>query len=221
MNKAVINVNADLKPFLGSTVGYMKVNEPWVHHNNSYECAAWWEDSTIEKGVYALTLEKNSFAPHDLYLLGKLDAVVTDDYFPALWGGVRISNKPYQHQNVGCKRTIRHHINLVEAIEKTGNSPGNSIDICVNPFIIEAVVNAARDSLNNYQDLLTKYWSEYHIHGDGKYRASLSMVAHCAGNMEALGRAIEVMLRHYNYFTEASNFMRDNYVKNTAWAVSA
>jgi hypothetical protein len=221
MKNAIINVNDELKSFIGTTVGYIQINEPWVNHNNSYECAAWWEDSTIVKGVYALTLEKNSFAPYDLYLLGKLDAIVTDDYFPALWGGVAISNKPYTSKNLGQQRTIRHKIDLVEGIEKTGYSPGNSIDICVNPLIIDAVINAARQSFENYQQSLVSYWSEYHEKGDGNYNSNLSMVAYSTENMTALCRAIEAMNTRRKYLVEATDYMRNNYVKNTAWAVAA
>lgn len=219
--QATITLNDELKSVLGTTVGYLQVNETWVNHNNSYECAAWWEDSQIVKGVYSLTLEQNTFVPYNLYLLAKLDAVVVDDFFPALWGGVSISNKPYVPKNVGEKRTIHHKIDIVSAIEQTGNSPGSKMDICVHPLMIDAVINAARQSLINYQSKLAGYWSDYQEHGDGNYLSNLSMVSHCAENVAALGRAIENMVCRRKYFTEASDYMRDNYVRNTAWAVAA
>lgn len=219
--QAVITVNDELKSVLGATVGYLQVNESWVNHNNSYECAAWWEDSKIVKGVYPLTLERNTFAPYNLYLMAKLESVVVDDFFPALWGGVRVSDKPYVAKNIGEKRTIHHRIDIVNAVEQTGNTPGSKIDICINPMIIDALIKAARQSLNSYQEIFNKYWVDYKLYGDGNYASNLSMVSHCAENMSALGRAIENMLSRRKYFAEASDYMRDNYVKNTAWTVAA
>ena len=86
-----ILVTPELKPFLGQVIGWVKVNQTFIDHNANYECAAWWKDSEIQLGVYPMILEENHLYPRDLRLHVKYDAVVVDDYFPALWGGVSVS----------------------------------------------------------------------------------------------------------------------------------
>jgi hypothetical protein len=220
ITNAVITKNNALKPFIGSVVGYLRVNKSWVNHNNSYECAAWWEDSQIREGVYPLILQENRLAPYDLYLCAKLDAVVVNDYFPALWAGSRIGNTPYTPKGIGEHRTIFHRADIVNAIEATGNIPGNDLDYCVHPFMLDAFIAAAKDSMSSYQDMLNEYWNTYQQEGDGKYCSNLSMVSHCAANVAALGKAIQTMLRRQENFTQSSDYMRGLYVENTAWAVA-
>ena len=219
MNQVYVDVNNQLKPFLKTVVGYIKVNESWVHHNNSYECAAWWEDSKIQQGVYAMTLERSNYAPFNLYLGVKLDAIVTEDFFPALWGGVGV-NKTYVPQNIGAKRVINHCIDLLEAVENTGKSPGNKVDMCINPLIISGIIGSARQSLINHQNAFNERWVDYSMEGDGKYDTNLRMIAYHSANMSALCEAIEKMSNKLKDLTSASDYMRANYIQNTAWAFS-
>ena len=219
--KPVIKANKDLKHLINTVVGYVKINKPWVNHNNSYECAAWWEDSEIKVGVYPLVLEQSNFVPHNLQLRAKLDAIVVDDFFPALWGGVAISNKPYQAKNVGSTRTIHKVFDLVESITKTGHSPGNDIDICVNPLIWNSVIQAARDSMLEYQKLADHYMQDYYEVGDGDFDSNLSMIGHCSENMAALCKAISDIKRSQSYLTDSSDYMRNLYADNISWVKAA
>ena len=221
MNNPVITKNKDLKPFIGTVVGYLQVNKTWTHHNNSFECAAWWEDSQIKSGIYPLVLTENRYAPYELYLSAKLDAEVVDDFFPALWAGSAIGNKPYQPKNIGEKRHIFHRVEIVNAIKSTGFSPGADMDYCIHPFMVDAFVSAARDTMRNYQIMMTEYWNTYQQQGDGKYAENLRMISHAAVNVAALAEAIEEMTQRKDDFTQSSEYMLKLYADNTAWAVTA
>jgi hypothetical protein len=213
----VITKTQSLKAFIGSVVGYIQINKNWIHHNSSFECAAWWEDSQIEGGVYPLALMESRYAPYDLYLSAKLNAVVVDDFFPALWAGSPISNTR-SPKNVGGHRHIFHRVDIVDAIDRTGHSPGSDIDYCVHPFMVDAFIDAARDSMSSYQSLMNEYWNTYQKEGDGNYCSNLSMVSHCAANVAALGKAIQTMLRRQENFNQSSDYMRQLYANNTSWA---
>lgn len=217
-NRPIITETSGLKPFIGTVVGSIQVNESWVNHNNSYECAAWWEDTEIKKGIYPLTLQKNRLAPYELYLQASISSVVVDDFFPALWAGTAISNKPYVPKNIGQLRNFNLRVDLVDAILHTGNIPGGRMDYCVNSMIIDGVINAARESLSNYRKMMNTYYSTYDREGDGKYFSNLSMIAHVSENMASLSRAIENLLRKQDSLNNDSQYMRDLYIKNTAWA---
>lgn len=217
---ATIKATSELKSLINTVVGFVRINKSWVHHNSSYECAAWWEDSEIQPGVYPLILKENSFSSKELYLSSALDAIVVDDHFPALWGGVAISNKPYVAKNIGEKRTIHKRFELVESINKTGMS-ASDIDVCVNPMIWDAVINAARESLTNYINLCQSYVDTYHADGDGNFDSNISMIQYSGQNMAALSEAIMTMKRHQGYITRDSDYMRNLYAQNTAWVNAA
>jgi hypothetical protein len=219
--KPNIKPNQSLKQLINTEIGYININKSWVNHNNTYECAAWWEDSEIKTGVYPLILEQNKFAPNNLQLRAKLDATVVDDFFPALWGGMAISNKPYKPKNVGSTRNIYKVFDLVDAITKTGHSPGNDIDFCVNPLIWEGVVSSARDSMLEYQKMSDNYMQDYYEVGDGAFDTNLSMIAHCSENMAALCKAISDIKRHQSYLTDSSDYMRNLYTNNISWVKAA
>lgn len=208
----------ELAPFIGTCVGYIQVNKPWTHHNNNYECAAWYEDCVSIPGVYELTLEVNALVPQDLYLKAKINAVVTDDYFPSLWGGVAISNKPYERKRLGESRIIHYNVDIVNGINHTGDTPGNSIDFCINPFLIDGFVNSAKESMVRYKELMDTWWAKYSAGGEDKYNTNLGMVAHCTENIAACARDIDMLLTRQRYFNEATEYMLGNYNRNIAWA---
>lgn len=211
----IINATNELKPFVNAVVGYIQINESWLHHNNNYECAAWWEDSKIQTGVYPLTLVENYLHPKDLSLNAKLNSVVVDDYFPALWGGVSISKKPYVAKNVGQIRTVNHRLDILDSMERTGNSPGSKMDICLNPMLWQAFIDSARISLENYRELCNKYYDDYQKFGDGDYNTNISMIAYTTEEMSKLARGIEKMKRCMEYMNNST--FSNLYTKNTNW----
>lgn len=216
----VIKPNKNLNSVIGTAVGLIKVNKSWIHHNASYECAAWWEDSSINEGVYPLILKKNNFAPYNVYLEAKLEATVIDDYFPALWGGVSISNKPYVSQNIGSKRTISKSFDIADSVVKTGDIEGSDIDICVSPFIWEAIIEAAKDTMLDFQTRMEHYWQDYRNEGDGSFDSNISMIGYCAKNINELTNAIMEIKRHLNYIN-SGNSIRERYAENISWIKAA
>lgn len=216
-----ITTSPELKPFLNQTVGYIQVNKKFVHHNNSYECAAWWEDSEIQPGVYPLILEENYHHPKFLKLSTKMKAIVVDDFFPALWGGVSISNEPYKCKNIGDVRFIHQSFSLVEAITSTGNIPGASNDFFVNPMIWDLVICAAQKSMEHYHQLLTNYWAEYQKEPFNSYLSNISMVGHCCQQISLLTKDIENIVRAKNYLEKNnSEYWQNLYNTNTLWVLS-
>lgn len=211
----IINATNELKPFLNTVVGYIKVNESWVHHNNSFETAAWWEDSKIETGVYPLILTENYHQPKDLRLISKLKSIVVDDYFPALWGGVSVSNQPYVAKNIGQSRNVTKSFEILECMQMTGNSPCSKIDMCLNPFLWQAFINAARDSLESYRNIYNEYVKEYDDCGDGEYDTNLNMIAYSSEQMNKLVRGISEMKRCMKNMD--NDYLFNLYGKNTDW----
>jgi len=208
----VIKPNKDIKSILGTTVGYIKVNKPWINHNASYECAAWWEDTEIQPGVYDLVIKQNTFAPYELKLVAKLDAIVVDDYFPAMFGGVAITK--YTSKGIGEKRTISKSFTILESVSKTGVSPGSDIDICINPMIWEAIIDSAKETMLDFQSSMEHYWQDYKTEGDGTFDTNLSMIGYCANNIKHLTHAIMEIKRRKEYI---SGYLGDLYANNTSW----
>jgi len=217
---AQILVTNDLKPLLGKVVGWVKLNKSFIDHNANYECAAWWKDSEIQIGVYPMILQENHLYPKDLRLHVVYDAVVVDDYFPALWGGVAVSNKPYTPEYLGEQTKIHRYYDIVDAICQTGNSPDGDMNFCVNPFLWNTFIQALRSNMHNFKSNLDKYWEIYKDNGDGNYLSNLSMVGYCTDHISAISNAIEKLCRHNSYFDNSTNYMANLHVSNTAWAMT-
>lgn len=213
----VIKANGNLKSLINTTVGYVKINKSWINHNASYECAAWWQDSKIEEGVYPLVLRENRLSPNDLYLSAELNAVVVDDFFPSLWGGVAIGNTKLVAKDIGSKRIVNHKFELIESITRTGNIPGDKIDICVNPLIWNILIDAIRTTLILYQGTYNQYLADYQEVGDGNYNINIDMMAYAAENIAALARSIVVIKRHSAYLDDESDYMRNLWAENVSW----
>lgn len=216
-----IKASNELKSLINTTVGYVKINKSWINHNASYECAAWWQDSKIEQDVYPLVLRQNSLSPNDLYLSAELNAVVVDDFFPSLWGGVAIGNTKHVSKGIGSKRIVNHRFELVESIERTGNSQGEKIDICVNPLIWNTLIDAIRTTLIDYQGTYNQYLTDYQEVGDGNYNINIDMMAYAAENIALLARSIVKLKRCCSYLNEHTDYMRDIIVKNVSWIQAA
>ena len=208
---AILRVTDNLKPFLKQTVGFVKVNKSYVHHNSSFETAAWWEDSEIQTGIYPLILERSYLcylSPYSLNLATKLSAKVVDCYF-----GSR-----YDKDRIGGIREIYKSFDIVDAICKTAISPGHDNDVIVNPFLWEGFIESARIELEECYKGMNKTYQDYSRHGDGNYNSNLSMLGYYSRNIEALSKAIEEMKRAKDKFDNASEYMAKIYSDNISWA---
>lgn len=216
-----------LNPIL---VGAVQVNKSFVYTEHNYECAAWWEERTSDTGVFPVYLTRSYSYPKNLLLTAHIEGKVTNDYFPALWGGVSLSNKPYTPKNLGQKRTILHSVSVEEAIEKTGNSPGADFDWFILPAWWYMFVNEANAELKRAYESLPEYWEEFQSlspesfrndmfgcdYAEG-YRSRISMVAHFGKTLEKWARRLEKISYCSQYWRRSSDDGK-LFSNNTAWA---
>jgi len=216
-------------------IGAVQVNKPYIHHYAGYECAAWWEDREAEAGVHPVYLSRSYHSPKHLTITAHIKAKVVNDYFPALWGGVRVSNEPYKPKHLGEERTIYHGIEVVDAIERTGNSPGSDLDWFIHPSWWQVFTDEALAELKEDYRRLPEFWeawdkldpTTFHPRKgerwsfDDEYRSKVGMVAYFGGLMEKWARRIEKINWRAQYHKKESSYntayQRDNFAKNTEW----
>lgn len=224
----------------GPIIGAVQVNRAFRHHKADYECAAWWEDHEATLGVHPVYLMRNYHQPKELYVQAEVRAKVVNDYFPALWGGVAVSKKPYEAKHIGEPRTIRSGIDIIDAIQRTGNSPGydapGQMDWYIHPswwcvFAEEALTNL-KDCYRSFPDWWEQFInlkeSEFHTRLDGRYtfdmeyRSKVGMIAHFGGLFDKWARRLEKINWHSQYHLPGGQndtaYQREQYAKNTGWA---
>ena len=216
-------------------VGAVQVNKSFIYHDASYECAAWWEDREAQTGVHPVYLSRSYHHPKHLTLTAHIKAKVVDDYFPGLWGGVAISREPYKPKHIGEERTIYRSLDIVEAIESTGNSPGSDIDIFVDPSHWHIFAHEAEMELREAYSRFPEFWNKWNrlnaesfaTSNDGRdkfhdeFRSRVGMIAHFGSLFEKWARRIEKINWRSQYHNEGSKYdtayQRDNFAKNTEW----
>lgn len=217
-------------------IGAVKVNKPFVYHDASYETAAWWEDREALVGVHPVYLTRSYHHPKNLVIRAEIKAKVVDDYFPGLWGGVAISREPYKPKHVGEDRTILQGIEVLDAIERTGNSPGNDLDWFIHPSWWQVFTDEAESELREDYRRLPEFWSEWDrldpasfkakMNGrwgfDDEFRSKVGMIAHFGGLLEKWARRLEKINWQAQYHKAGSAYdtpyQRENFAKNTEWA---
>lgn len=225
--KSLQGLSRDKAPIIGA----VKVNKPFDYCNRSYECAAWSETSTAEVGVYPVVLRAENTYRYNLYCEGLVGAKVTHDWFPALWGGVAISNEPYKQKHTGEARTIYKGIDLVEAVEATGNSPDGDINWFIHPSWWPVVMGEAVTELREDYKRLPEFWGKWDELDPAtfkpkddrwgfsdEYRSRVGMVAHFGSNLEKWARRIEKLTWRAGQWHQASAYMQELHAKNTEWA---
>jgi hypothetical protein len=122
-----------------------------LEHEERYECAAWWTKMRSVPGEYELKVVKEY---HHTFLMGKIKAVVVEDYFPALWCGVSVSKKPYDTtKNAGnaCEFTLRLPVDaFVKDARLRANRPEIIDDYC------NAALEVLKKDLEHYADWLRR-----------------------------------------------------------------
>lgn len=216
-------------------IGAVKVNKTFKYTDRSYECAAWWEEREAQIGTYPVFMARAYNFPNHLYIIADIAAKVTDDYFPALWGGVSIGNEPYKPKHLGEARTIHKQIEVVEAIQNTGNSPGSDLDWFIHPSWWQVFSDEAKAQLENAYEGIDSFWEQWSSLDkkawkpeayqsnlrwtfDMEYRSRVSMVAHFGGEIEKWARRLEKINWQESYHNQDSDYHRENFAKNTEWA---
>jgi hypothetical protein len=229
----------DIKSLTGNTphdkrpiIGAVKVNKPFVYHDASYECAAWWEDREAQLGVHPVYLGRSYHHPKNLTITAHISAKVVNDYFPGLWCGNLISREPYKPKHIGEERTIYKGIEVVEAIQSTGNSPDGDIDWFIHPSWWPVFLDEALAEMREDYRRLPEFWSEwdslkkesFHPKMDGRwqfddeFRSKVGMIAHFGSLLEKWARRIEKINWHSSRWHEPSSYMQELHAKNTEWA---
>lgn len=215
-------------------IGAVQVNKPFIFHDASYECAAWWEDREAQWGAHPVYLNRSYHHPKLLTITAHIKAKVVNDYFPGLWGGVRISNEPYVPKHIGEERTIYHGIEVVDAIERTGNSPGSDLDWFIHPSWWKVFTDEALAELKEDYRRLPEFWEawdklnpqSFHsmVRGwgfDDEFRSKVGMIAHFGSLLEKWARRIEKINWRAQYHTPGSSYdteyQRNNFAQNTEW----
>lgn len=83
--------------------GYVRI-PAGVKHTRQYEVAAWYTKAeTVEDRWYPVWLSRDHIRPTEGRLWARVEAVITSEYTPALWGGVPVGSQPQaeNHRNVG------------------------------------------------------------------------------------------------------------------------
>jgi hypothetical protein len=205
---SILRATNNLKPFLNQIVGYVRVNKSYIHHKNTFETAAWWEDSEIQTGIYPLVLKQSYLAPYSLILSSIFSAKVTDCHF----------GSSHDKNRIGGDREIHVNFDIVDCINKTGYISGEEKDFVVHPFLWEGFIESARIELEECVKGMNQSYQDYHFKGDGNYNGNLSMLGYYARNIEALTKAIDEMKRVKDKFDNATEYMAKIYSENTSWA---
>ncbi len=206
-----------IKDFINNQVGFIRVNKPIVYVDNQFECAAWWEERTSKTGIYPLLLQKANYYSNDYNVVADVPGVITNDYFPSLWGGVAISNKPYETKYVGQEsRPIKVGSSLTEAILKTSNSPGSDIDYYIDFEFYKMYISNRKEELRKAYNELPACMFKY-MQGDDKHYSNLGMVRHYSDRIVYVAREIENLSRAVDYLEEENDMWRKLYKQNTEW----
>jgi hypothetical protein len=219
----------------GPCIGAVQVNKTFTYTNRSYECAAWSEDREALKGVHPVYIARQYHVPRTLYVLADIAAKVTDDFFPALWCGVAVSNDPYKPKHIGEDRIIHSHISVEDAITSTGNSPGSDLDWFIHPSWWQVFTEESIKELKEAYRRLPEFWRYFdslkeesfkpQMDGrwsfDDEYRSKVGMIAHFGSELEHWARRIEKINWQSQYHRKAgkynTDYQRENFAKNTEW----
>ncbi len=207
-------------------IGAIKVNKLFTYHNNNYEVAAWWQDEEAQLGVYPVRLRRSHLHPKHLFAYAAIPGKIVDDNFPALWGGIAISNEPYKCKNKGEQTIIHHRMNILEAIKNSGVIPGRDIDVFIHGSWWPIIVDEAMTELKRAYSILPEYWDRFDALDkntfkdignwdfDSELRSRIGMVAHMGGEIEKWARCIEEINRLQGY---RSQYWNDLHANNTEW----
>lgn len=223
----------------GPIIGAVYVHTPFRHHKADYECAAWWEDHEAITGAHPVYIGRSYHSPELLTITAEIKAKVVNDYFPALWGGVAVSREPYKPKHIGEERIIRSSVDIVDAIQRTGNSPGspgtNHLDWFIHPSWWKVFADEALQELQEDVRRFPEWWSAFanlkeegfvsrfgkDHRFDDEYRSKVGMVAYYGSLFEKWGRRLEKINWHSQYHIKDGRYdtayQRDLYAKNTEW----
>lgn len=208
-----------MKELLNKEVGKVQINKPIIYTDRGYECAAWWEERKSDLGVFPLVLVKDRYLD-DYSVMAKIPAIVTDDYFPALWGGVPVSNKPYVPKRIGERSSLPVVVrnSLPEAICQTGYSPGNEIDWYINPEIWEMCLKNCQARLIQEKEYLDTVWNVSESHRISSIKCTADRLSKVAKEIDEITFHIKSWKDAFETAEVVSEYRKNLWQNNTKWA---
>jgi hypothetical protein len=190
---------------VGDEVGKFRLNKVLVDRNTSFETASYWEETTIEPGVYPIKvgLDHNK----EIYLYASLKGKISDNYFPSSFGGHIISEP--KKTGIGNERNIGKNVPFLKAIERTGvtpNKPGDGDDFYIDPKYWEPLAEIAKERLAKNLNGLDYFRKKMDVSG---IKTFSSYVSSSAEILLAVERLIE--------YHKKDSFKK-NHLENWAWA---
>jgi len=205
-----------MKDLVGSVIGAFKANVPLEYTKHDYECAAWWEQHRSKTGVFPVRL-KLSYDGRRYFAHTEIPAVVTDDFFPALYCGVSVSKTPYKSQHVGEERIITKTISLYEGIDQSGHSVGDNEDYlwCIFPDFWPTYIEYCERQLDQDYAVLPKWWADYKA-GENEFFSKVSMVGHFAERMSEWVKAVHDIKTDLARIKSGASWIK-MFRDNTSW----
>lgn len=149
-----------METLLATEIGKVSINSPIKFRDQSYECAAWWEERLSTTGVFPLLLKKVNHYTDDYVVYAEIPAVVTDEYFPALFHGVAVGTSPYKPSRIGQQtRPVKVQESLVKAILLSGRSTSPDIDWYIDRKHWHSCLTQRKSRLLAHKQYLDQVWT--------------------------------------------------------------
>jgi hypothetical protein len=189
-------------PYVDQVVGKVLILEPIKDRNSSYECAAWWEETVSDTGVFDVKLNLNYLYPDNHPIVyASIPSTVTDDYFPAMYGGVSVSRTPYKPKHLGERRKLGLSMPLYDAILQSGNSPAHRRWVIPHGELWSLCEQDMRARVVRYAEAFPAAYAKWLAEGDGSYVGNLSMVGAYGGWIAEWEDRLTKLLRHMEFKT--------------------
>lgn len=172
-------------PTIIGICGQVKVHVGQKRTNQSYECAAWWQITMTDTGVFDVGLQREEQGHYTLVAI--VPATVTDADFTSHFGGLAYG-KYDKSRDVGRRVKEYLKVSAIKAIEQYGNSPGmHELQWIFDPQYWGLVREQYEVQM---KDAVQRVKERYDGYKAGK-EFDLSMVAHYGSILETSARSIE------------------------------
>lgn len=169
-------------------IGKLRINKPYKE-TLRFEVAAWWEEVESIKGVYDIVLFENQ----DKELWGKciIDTVVTDDYFPTLFGGVTVGTTK-RGKGIGEYRNLIKSWPLYEILDRTAYSQNmEGYDIYLTEDYWDSVLDEAKERVEHWAQYCQERVEVWASQQDDQFYSKLSQVGYAAENLNKWVRILQ------------------------------
>jgi hypothetical protein len=185
--------------YIGSQVGYITISEDQaekITNEVSYEVAAWGTSEKAVAGTYPIFIGWNHYSYQDhLTLYAKVDGVITSNYTPSMFGGVRCGSDDGSKE-VGKKTSFSCNLDFLDSVKNNQSRFGEyRIFLAKSSVLKEAIERKVDDS--------RKYKSFVKSELEGCVgKCNWSMVSHYAKILDKLTRQLDYSAKAVDEFTQ-------------------